>query len=139
MGLDIIAFEHVKPVRGHHNRVDCDLHWVAYTLGFPHSLRGLESGRCYDVSGQELAFRPGSYTTYSEWRDRLAWRAAIAHPTDPCRQPGRFHHTRCRRQPRRAGPDRDPGADHPPSHGHPAATPHRDPHSDRQPDTGARN
>ncbi len=75
MGLDVIAFEHATPVRGHLDQTDCDEHYVADADGFPQSFRGLEDGRCYEFSGRDFGFRAGSYSGYNEWRDRLAERA----------------------------------------------------------------
>ena len=75
MGLDVIAFEHATPVRGHLDQTECDEHYVADADGFPQSFRGLEDGRCYEFSGREFSFRAGSYSGYNEWRDALAQRA----------------------------------------------------------------
>jgi len=38
-------------------------------------MRGLQPGRCYEVSGAELEFYAGNYRHYHEWRDALARRA----------------------------------------------------------------
>lgn len=75
MGLDVIAFEHATPVLDHLNQTECDEHYVAYADCFPQSFRGLEDGRCYELSGLDFGFRAGSYSGYNEWRDNLAQRA----------------------------------------------------------------
>jgi hypothetical protein len=67
MGLDVIAFEHATPVRDHLDQTECDEHYVADADGFPQSFRGLEDGRCYELSGRQFGFRAGSYSGYNMW------------------------------------------------------------------------
>jgi hypothetical protein len=79
MGLDITACEHASPV------IPCDQdnedhaytdHIIAWVFeGFERSLRGLEMGVCYEVSGEMTEFRVGSYSSYHAWREELAQRA----------------------------------------------------------------
>jgi hypothetical protein len=77
MGLDIVAFEHANPVIAcDQDQEEHDNHIVAWVdKNMERSLRGLEIGRCYDVAGDDIGFRAGSYSGYNEWREALAQRA----------------------------------------------------------------
>lgn len=79
MGLDICAYEKAELTPPHKFGDDCDEagHVYAYVLGgHERSLRGLEAGRCYEVSGGDtLEFRAGSYSGYNEWRAWLSQQA----------------------------------------------------------------
>jgi hypothetical protein len=77
--MDTTAFEHASPV------IPCDRdaedhehtgHVIAWVYeGFERSLRGLQMGVCYEVSGEMTEFRVGSYSSYHAWREELAQRA----------------------------------------------------------------
>lgn len=77
--MNTTAFEHASPV------IPCDRddedhghtgHVIAWVYeGFERSLRGLQMGVCYEVSGEETEFRVGSYIAYNAWREELAQRA----------------------------------------------------------------
>ncbi len=92
MGLDIVAFEHATLVSScDPNSAEHEDHIVAWTdEGMARSLRGLQPGRCYAGSGQQVAFRAGSYTTYNEWRRELAKRALGAPLSAVWANPSRF-------------------------------------------------
>ena len=77
MGLDIVAFEHARPVIPcDQDQDEHDNHIVAWVdENMERSLRGLENGRCYEVAGADIGFRAGSYSGYNKWREALALRA----------------------------------------------------------------
>ena len=84
MGLDILAFEKVTLTEEHPTEDedgeycgDRDNHY--YITGG--RLGGLQAQRCYDTSGQEMHFRAGSYSGYSEWRNALS-EVAVGVPAD---------------------------------------------------------
>jgi hypothetical protein len=107
MGLDITAYEKVELVESLASAKDRlgDKCWdelyaagARYLYAWPdHSFApfkqhdGLVDG-FYMVSGEHFAFRAGSYTGYSNWRDRLASMVGIASLEEFCEnpQPGRF-------------------------------------------------
>ena len=75
MGLDITAWEVARITPPHeYDGDECydNDHVRSFTDAFPYSLRGLEEGRCYRVSGAKLRFRAGSYGGYNGWRELLA-------------------------------------------------------------------
>jgi len=80
MGVCIRAYSRMAltPEHERQNKHWCDLretedHYVAFTDGFPHSLRGLTEGRCYaptpDTKTHEILDM--SYTGYNGWREEL--------------------------------------------------------------------
>lgn len=74
MGLDIKAWEKAVLTDPHEHTDDCyDAgHVEAFVLdGFDWSLRGLEAGRCYAVSGDSWSFAAGSYSGYGHFRSAL--------------------------------------------------------------------
>jgi hypothetical protein len=73
MGLDIIAFAHAAVTPEHPEGDSCweGRHVLAFTLGFPRSIRGLIDGRCYLVDGPKHGFRAGSYSLYNDFRELL--------------------------------------------------------------------
>ena len=83
MGLDITAWEVARITPPHEydgdGCYDSD-HVRSFTDAFPHSLRGLEEGRCYLVSGASLRFRAGSYGGYNNWRELLSLAALDIQP-----------------------------------------------------------
>jgi hypothetical protein len=89
MGLDISAWEFATVLPEHPVGDSCwerttpegawddsfvpHVHvWKSAFDAFPQSSRGLERERCYEVSGESIGFRAGSYSGYSEWRGMLA-------------------------------------------------------------------
>jgi hypothetical protein len=75
MGLDITAYERVKRTpRGGVDGDDLENGFTRLYVNpdFPGRADEIENRAVYEVSGEELDFRAGSYSGYNAWRDQLA-------------------------------------------------------------------
>lgn len=94
MGLDITAVEIATLVEDEHPREDAEGNWcgeaeeyggkghihVYIDDGFEHALGSLLRDRCYQVSGDTMGFRAGSYSGYNWFREALSKAALGVEP-----------------------------------------------------------